>query len=861
MKKILYATVLVSMMIFFSVASVSANWYGDTWEPKGGVRSCSSDGDTTGGAGSSTDSRVISQSGTQMLCQRWDGQNPESLSLDYVGGWINQTQTITVQALDRGGSRLKQIILEESQNSGAWTQVANWDNLNSQNTLVTRTFDRVPLDNATFRYRMHVYDYAGNTQTIESSNLIQFDIIPPSIDDILNNIPEHLLANDSYTYTFEVGNNGGSSINTIAGNYELGDNPGAVSEFSSLGAFFSQNIDISQVDNDRIDGAREYNFTITQICDEAGNCWNGAEVFTHYIYANTLDIIATILNPLAQIVPADGTAQDIVITLVDNYGNQLVPASNISRTIDMNLYANNHLRLNQYSNTGNESAIFIGDVNTALDIGNNVGANLNNIISTDGQYNIPLYVFASTSNTDSFVPGYARINEITYDVNDTEFGIINNQPLSVSFDFQVSPLYTSNISGDIIENGFIEGAEQRNTLDIFSLNSANITNPSLYLEFGTPNTINTSSDNFSLQYGLGGASFDEGWSSLDQRTPFQNSLGNESYDFTTFLLQVPSPVSNTQSYLASIISYNLLGKNISYPSDIFGKNSYHGTSNGYNTVQDGIFIEGVTYSQNINSLTSSQSGSGDINEISGDVYKSLVRRDIHKNVYNTFKNITPENVTSRLNDFDFSDNESGVELGDILYFSSGTTVEVQGGTVFGRKTVVTIGTNIFITGNILNSSSSDILGIISMQDDNGNGGNIFIHPDVTNIEAILYADLTLASSNDGVNTLEGALLPASALANQLYIHGSVFSENTVGGSRSSPLVCPYFVPDGTCTLQESQKYDLNYIRRYYQIDDGSGNMVPANGGISSVGTSKTNPIVIEYNPQVQLTPPPLFEIK
>ncbi|MDD3303255.1 MAG: hypothetical protein PHN31_06890, partial [Candidatus Gracilibacteria bacterium] len=103
----------------------------------------------------------------------------------------------------------------------------------------------------------------------------------------------------------------------------------------------------------------------------------------------------------------------------------------------------------------------------------------------------------------------------------------------------------------------------------------------------------------------------------------------------------------------------------------------------------------------------------------------------------------------------------------------------------------------------------------------------------------------------------------SELKNQLYIYGSLFSENTVGGSRANPLKCPYYVT--TCTsIEDAQKYDLNYLRRYYITDtNGDGTLDgPAGGGnsyFSSLSPYYKYPIVIEYNPLIQTNPPIVFK--
>lgn len=52
---------------------------------------------------------------------------------------------------------------------------------------------------------------------------------------------------------------------------------------------------------------------------------------------------------------------------------------------------------------------------------------------------------------------------------------------------------------------------------------------------------------------------------------------------------------------------------------------------------------------------------------------------------------------------------------------------------------------------------------------------------------------------------------------QLFLRGSVISDNTIGGASMTPLKCPYGAT-GTCSDQEAKRYDLNYFRFY----DGTG---------------------------------------
>jgi hypothetical protein len=71
-----------------------------------------------------------------------------------------------------------------------------------------------------------------------------------------------------------------------------------------------------------------------------------------------------------------------------------------------------------------------------------------------------------------------------------------------------------------------------------------------------------------------------------------------------------------------------------------------------------------------------------------------------------------------------------------------------------------------------------MLGIIVLKDKAGNGGNIYIDPNITNINGTLFAEKS-AISYDGTKELDGNT-PISTLKNQLLIYGNVFSENTIG---------------------------------------------------------------------------------
>lgn len=45
---------------------------------------------------------------------------------------------------------------------------------------------------------------------------------------------------------------------------------------------------------------------------------------------------------------ADGTTKNLTLRLADTYGNAIIPASGIGRTIDFNFDVDNTMRMNQY---------------------------------------------------------------------------------------------------------------------------------------------------------------------------------------------------------------------------------------------------------------------------------------------------------------------------------------------------------------------------------------------------------------------------------------------------------------------------------------------------------------------------------
>jgi len=294
-----------------------------------------------------------------------------------------------------------------------------------------------------------------------------------------------------------------------------------------------------------------------------------------------------------------------------------------------------------------------------------------------------------------------------------------------------------------------------------------------------------------------------------------------------------------------------------------------------------VKIEWVTSSQNKN--IESDKFQDDV-RIIWEVQKSNLRKNISQNVYRTILRAPIDNSSknvSSLWETQWTTTWGGTLLqnGKVLYFSeSGTwatdSVRLSGTTdLAGIKTVVVEWGDVFIDNNILdNASDGDILGIIALQKW-WVWWNIIIDRDVTDIHAVMYADRSLLSSV--LWDIATGDTPNSNLRNQLYIKWSVFSENTIGGwieNSDSLFQCPFYV-NNPCTQSLARKHDLSFLRRYILVDEldaddqSTWNLIPQLPGTGSLMTWVDNnrkqgyreyPLVIDYNPTIQTTPPPFF---
>ncbi len=85
---------------------------------------------------------------------------------------------------------------------------------------------------------------------------------------------------------------------------------------------------------------------------------------------------------------------------------------------------------------------------------------------------------------------------------------------------------------------------------------------------------------------------------------------------------------------------------------------------------------------------------------------------------------------------------------------------------------------------------------------------------------------------------------------QLYVHGSVTSRNTLSGSLEDPKRCPFFIQ--SCDDAEAKRYDLTVLRDAFVSYDADN---LAESPLAS-STYSGSSIIIEYDPRIIQDPPP-----
>lgn len=143
------------------------------------------------------------------------------------------------------------------------------------------------------------------------------------------------------------------------------------------------------------------------------------------------------------------------MTLRDQFGNQLIPATGIGRTVDLTLTGiTNTMYLNQYMRSGLTS-VFVTAPNNLADIPLSFASNqpfASSLTSTNGVYPIQIKAYTPTANSytgaDPVSDNLAAFSFNTdFTINDalSPTRILTQSLVNPNF----KPLYTSTIAGDL----------------------------------------------------------------------------------------------------------------------------------------------------------------------------------------------------------------------------------------------------------------------------------------------------------------------------------------------------------------------------------------------------------------------------
>ncbi|MCC7197815.1 hypothetical protein IT413_06530 [Candidatus Peregrinibacteria bacterium] len=307
------------------------------------------------------------------------------------------------------------------------------------------------------------------------------------------------------------------------------------------------------------------------------------------------------------------------------------------------------------------------------------------------------------------------------------------------------------------------------------------------------------------------------------------------------------PTTGEGAYLYSTITYTNGGNAISYFSNKLPRVTGTLVVNPVADVKGSVYSTGVTNPQEGTSVRSI-----------GDVSTNILRDAVFRNVSNIIAGAEDKSAN------DFSEiYPSGTGFGmastacvDLLKTDAFVTsahafyckgdVHIHGTpagtnvTWTGQRTIISVGGDIYIDDNLYNGaavSSKPRLGIIALKDfDTGKGGNVYIHPDVTDIQANIFTDGSVYSYDGNSSNINSAGEPCWAsektrhdtLINQLYIEGSIASQNTIGGAadvtptlgngkKASAAEGTYGGSSSTCSpsgRSQARLYDLNFLRYY-----------------------------------------------
>lgn len=830
-------------------------------------------------------------------------------TINYTNSWTKNTaQSVIFTTNDTWGSWVDNYSLEmrSSTNSPAFTTWSTWSSVSTTSSPYNYTW----VNETAYQYRLVVNDVAGNTNTITEPYTTKIDTITPNSWDISSIGTPNNTKFEAWDFPFnaKVDINNGSPISIIEWYFEdqstinsywilqssNSDNNSWVTDELEITWYFN-NIDNDSTPNN---WERTYSFKITKIIDEALNeisnpSW--IKIFNYDVYADSVTINTSVpVNDLIIWNTADWSINNLTLRLRDQYWNKIIPNTSINRTIDFDFNVTNSLYLNQYEKTWD--SVFLNTTNDSSFTNKLTTSSwFVNEQSITWDYNYQFKVFTPTydptwswSYWEKLANWEMIMTSINFDINQNTF--INRSNITITdstFNLKFKPLFKTEYKWDFKNMWIHLNTIQTSEIDLtkeptISILKTTWPTPEILVEFWKNGSwSNILHPNFTFHYkpDTDNNIMNEGNQSdinLLQPVWSLTSTGLKSFDFK--VTHDTGTTTSNNTYLSSHVRYVLNDPiiwdvwPIVYDSDVVNKIRYvDWTGLVANTNQLWLKVLWRIQSKNQQDLIAGQTWT-DLYQLWNNT-KSELKELIHKQVSIFTRNITPANNFGLITDLSWTkweDNLNGTKLKNntIMYYklNPGTNLVIWNWSDLVAqwiKTLIVEWWNVYIKDNITYSNNStDNLWIIVLEDENDNTKwwNIYIDTNVTHIVWTYFADKSVISY-DGTNEIDWSVT-TNILKNQLYIYGTLFTENTIGWSIKTVAKCPYYVTVW-CTRDIAKKYDLNFLRRYfvYAKDwDGLKNDIYDlwSWYYSFWDDNFTYPVIIEYNPNIQVTPPPVF---
>lgn len=300
--------------------------------------------------------------------------------------------------------------------------------------------------------------------------------------------------------------------------------------------------------------------------------------------------------------------------------------------------------------------------------------------------------------------------------------------------------------------------------------------------------------------------------------------------------------AQVSQYIKGIYVYSI----VSEPNGVYYYSNKLPRVVGSTGVQPVAILRGSVYSVGAVTTTTTQ---GEVIRSLGDISTNLLRDQVFRNVSGLIAGVVNPGTNPVMLVKGQGLNAGGFEagMGTILqllkdkggvpkvYYSTGDIYVGRLGdsnplTWTGERTIVTVGGNIYVDQDLYNAAGSPRpkLGLIALKDYSAAAGthnmqgHVYIHNTVTNVQANIFADGSVFSYYDKSQGFHGDGRPVFADVNeyedktryyQLFIEGSVASQNTIGGSTRMPRIDGLGKEVGSDVLRARQ-YDLNFLKMY-----------------------------------------------